>query len=383
MKKPFKIYFVVIGLISGLLVMILADGVAGYILPRIGYFKNISTPSSILYTTSEFRVTANISSQGLRNNLVSLRKDKNTMRILALGDSFTFGWGVEENQAWPRLLEKVLNERLSQEGSKVRVEVINAGVPGAGPTEYLANCLNYKDMFDADIIIIGFWGTDDLYQIWADNNITPSLSKFIMRIFPTLGRINHRFIADWRVDSNQRGVIDVQKIWKEEAGSLIKQHPELLSRIDKRLIPDFLSGRFVPVLLTYAAGMPDYLINVLNKEFLKSSLEENRKQLKLIKDLCIKDKPAYLVVLPSQELVSREFFQYRIGTGFNIDEAILHFDLDFYLRPHSEGVGIRFLSLLPTFRGEQCIECFYPWDSHFTPLGHQKTADYIAKKLKI
>ena len=48
---------------------------------------------------------------------------KKHLRVLCLGDSVTFGWGVEEQNAYPALLQQ-----------KIMAEVINAGVPGV-PTD--------------------------------------------------------------------------------------------------------------------------------------------------------------------------------------------------------------------------------------------------------
>ena len=68
-----------------------------------------------------YRITTN--DLGLRNKAVGPLTTQ--MRILAMGDSRTFGDGVDDEESWPAQLEKALNEY--QPG---RFEVINAGVSG-------------------------------------------------------------------------------------------------------------------------------------------------------------------------------------------------------------------------------------------------------------
>ncbi len=69
----------------------------------------------------------NTNSQGFRNAEFSAKPAPGTFRIVCLGDSITFGWGMDEKYSYPRVLERYLNSR---PGAKTRVEVINAGVPG-------------------------------------------------------------------------------------------------------------------------------------------------------------------------------------------------------------------------------------------------------------
>jgi hypothetical protein len=52
-----------------------------------------------------------INSQGFRDKEFSLSKPTNTIRILAMGDSWTYGWYVNLNDTWPKKLENLLNER--------------------------------------------------------------------------------------------------------------------------------------------------------------------------------------------------------------------------------------------------------------------------------
>jgi len=51
-----------------------------------------------------------------------------TLRVAVLGDSSTFGWGIESADAYPALLGPALAERLGIAPS--RVEILNLGVPG-------------------------------------------------------------------------------------------------------------------------------------------------------------------------------------------------------------------------------------------------------------
>lgn len=69
-----------------------------------------------------------ISSQGWRSPEFAVPKPAGVYRILLLGGSVPYGWGVEEGDEYPRLLERQLNAK-KLTGAR-RIEVINAGVPG-------------------------------------------------------------------------------------------------------------------------------------------------------------------------------------------------------------------------------------------------------------
>jgi lysophospholipase L1-like esterase len=69
--------------------------------------------------------TVSTDPQGLRAPIHERDKPAEAFRIMFLGCSTTFGWGVDDEQTYPALVERALHER-----GHDRVEVINAGQPG-------------------------------------------------------------------------------------------------------------------------------------------------------------------------------------------------------------------------------------------------------------
>lgn len=67
--------------------------------------------------------------QGFRGNPVAMPKPAGTTRILALGDSVTFGSGIAWQDAWPSQLESMLNESAPKASESGQFDVINAGLP--------------------------------------------------------------------------------------------------------------------------------------------------------------------------------------------------------------------------------------------------------------
>ena len=92
-----------------------------------------------------------INSQGLRDYEYKLEKQENVFRIVTLGDSYTFGWGVELNESYPKLIESSLNEN-----SDKKYEIINFGTPSHN-TMQEARLLEIKAIaYKPDLIIIGY-----------------------------------------------------------------------------------------------------------------------------------------------------------------------------------------------------------------------------------
>jgi len=69
-----------------------------------------------VYDTREFRITVLAIRLGFRD--CEFRAPRSgRFRVLAIGDSFTLGWGVDREDSWPKLLE----QKLIQSGRAVEI----------------------------------------------------------------------------------------------------------------------------------------------------------------------------------------------------------------------------------------------------------------------
>lgn len=94
-------------------------------------------------------------SRGLREKEFDMEAEPGTERILVVGDSYTFGWGVNRSKRFTDLLEERLNE-----DSETQHQVINAGIPGWGMKDFHAFLKDRGVKYNPDIVVIAFTFND-------------------------------------------------------------------------------------------------------------------------------------------------------------------------------------------------------------------------------
>lgn len=88
---------------------------------------------------------------GYRDSEIPVKKGEDTIRILVMGDSVTFGHGVLAEETYPELLEGLLNENIKYN----HFDVINTAVPGNSHFQEYYD-LKRGLIFKPDIAIIQF-----------------------------------------------------------------------------------------------------------------------------------------------------------------------------------------------------------------------------------
>ena len=97
-----------------------------------------------------------INSVGLRDREYPPQKPPGMTRILMLGDSVTFGWGVRIEETPSKLLEDLLNSGLASP----RYEVINSGVGNYNTAMEVAYFLDRGQALKPDIVVLNYFIND-------------------------------------------------------------------------------------------------------------------------------------------------------------------------------------------------------------------------------
>jgi lysophospholipase L1-like esterase len=102
-----------------------------------------------IFESPQFRTSVAINQEGLRDREHSYLRENDAKRILIIGDSFAWGYGVEESDRFSQVLENQLH-----------VEVINAGVSGYSTDQELLWLRTEGIKYDFDLVILVMAGND-------------------------------------------------------------------------------------------------------------------------------------------------------------------------------------------------------------------------------
>lgn len=114
-----------------------------------GIFVPYKPGSEAELLNPEFRVTYRINQFGFRDEPRQLAKKDGVKRVLILGDSFAEGWGVEQDQSFPALVDKALP-----------AEVWNTAKAGGGTIQYIFQARYHIPRFKPDLVVVQIFDND-------------------------------------------------------------------------------------------------------------------------------------------------------------------------------------------------------------------------------
>jgi lysophospholipase L1-like esterase len=127
--------------------------------PVLGFELGPGTRHVMVYPAEEGRperrISMSVNEQGFRGALLAPTKEAGVLRIVCLGDSHTFGFGVEEDRTWPERLRRLLAER-----SPGRFEVLNAGTPAYNTTREVRLLESRLLALEPDVVLLQYFVND-------------------------------------------------------------------------------------------------------------------------------------------------------------------------------------------------------------------------------
>ncbi len=110
----------------------------------------------------KYHVTIN--GYGFRGGGIEKQKRPGTVRIMILGDSFTYGDGVDDGYTLSQQLQDILNKGLKEK----KYEVINAGRLGSYLTSEIELYEKYGRFFNPDVLILAYCYNDISEMVYTD-----------------------------------------------------------------------------------------------------------------------------------------------------------------------------------------------------------------------
>ncbi len=363
--------------------------------PLPGAMELVFPPNSKMeFETPQFHYTSNINSLGYRDREPSsLQKD--SFKIAAIGDSFTYGWGVDLEQCWVKVVER----NLQQAG--YNVEMINLGKPGGDPTTYAETAEKAIPVLRPDMVLVCMLQADDLAGMGGTGSASaakpaPLPVRFAEFCWP-------RIVEAFRNRQGKTGpVTDSQgvhgplalsaelnnqgqaKIAKDEYDKLPPEARVRFDALEEQVRKQFFDGTLNPCLVASAARGPNFHL-----DFSRSHLDPFQKDLP---DLFLRDIVARAAHLMGRiKKVAGLYGAPLVGVSVPLGSYVNRAALDSYRRVGYKtvpemtdsnvpdkaisdvfaAVGVPCLSVTDEFRKhKEDPTLFFELDGHLSAAGH-------------
>lgn len=168
----------------------------------------------------------------------TIAKPQDEYRILMIGDSMTFGYGVEEQFNIPSVLKERLNQYLEVNGiSDKKIQIINAGFAAgkAADTYYLYLTRRGLEL-NPDLLIVNYFLNNDIADM--DDNIWEEIDEngLPIKISSTTTEVEEDYTKLKRQYQNWKFAIPLLKnshLWILFATTLESRSPDTVAKIKK------------------------------------------------------------------------------------------------------------------------------------------------------
>jgi lysophospholipase L1-like esterase len=374
---------VAVSLLGTVYLATLADGLVGAITRRQfepGKMGMLFVPNlTESFDMHDFKTVESTNSLGLREREFPLAKS-DKLRVVAIGDSFTYGWGVNLEDTWCKQLEK----RLLDDG--LDVEVINLGKPAAGPFDYAWIAETLLPLLQPDLVLVGVLVGDDLQQAWVETDLRSIARGWFpnsLRYFQMLRTEPQTFGPSKNPveETRRKAVATAEQLLREMTDDQRKRVAQLPEDVQQA----FHTGTLNPWMINHSTSAPNYFLNTLDMNAIADrvvNLSDALLRLRRAADRV--GAPVVAINIPEGFYVNREAYNNVQRIGFQVQPELLETEVpDQALAQAGEVAGISVLSVTKEFRARVDEPGLYlELDRHMTAKGNALLAEFIAPAVR-
>jgi len=346
------------------------------------------------FKTIDFEYTANINSIGIRDRELP-RERGDAFRILAIGDSYTYGWGVAQEETWPHLLEAQLRE----EGHNV--EILNLGKPGTGPPFYAELAERAIPLLRPDMVIVGMLQGNDLRDAGPETAMptTEDFWRGFRRIYPSIAGMM-RDMQRERVEESQTHekmppqvtTSEDNRRWTANAAAKFVENMKDEQRarfeaLEEKVKTAFLEGSLNPYMIDLAIQDPESYTKATDPEdpWTKVCIDRAAARFAAMKAVANKyNCGVAVVVIPEGPYVNTHALKNMARVGYVMPEWLLETDgVDQSILIACEKAGVSFFTVTEQFREHrEDAELYFELDGHPTVKGNRLFVEAIKPVIK-
>ena len=340
--------------------------------------------SVVEHATQEFSYQARINNLGFRDRDFAARRT-GAARVLALGDSFTYGWGVDAEDSWPKAME------LEFRRGGLNVEVANLGAPGAGPREYARLAERAIPLLRPDVIVVGVLQADDLFQAAESKpEQSPTSKQRVLRDFRALYPNLMQMVSP--VESKQVHVSkeEMRETWKNQVrdflGQMTAPEKARFENLPSPVRAAYQAGALNPGLLYMAMRHGEFLVDtcdVAGKG--RRGIEETAKELAKIRQYAERAHAELVVVpVPYRAYVSQPDVAAMAELGFHVEDGMIAWSTpDEAIQEACRGAQVQFISVTGDFRERgRANELYFELDGHLNKAGHSAFGELAGRMVR-
>lgn len=340
----------------------------------------------------EFSYTALINRLGLRER--DLPNDTSLFRIAAIGDSYTYGWGVNAEDTWLRQIETYLLDH------GYPVFTVNMGKPGTGPPFYAEIAEKALPVVHPRLVIVGILQGNDLAGAGPEVSLAPTglANRVAWALFPnTLRWIRNARIT--RLGEARRQEMPPQvsseednRRWQENTArdfyeKMTAEEKAKFETIAPEVREAFFRGEFNPYMIDLALKNPRIYILPMNMEdpWIQQCVKNMGNQLIRIRRAAEQEGARVVVLsIPDGPYVNRHAFEAIRQVGFETDANLMNArNADEGPRRAAALAGLPFFTVSDGFlQHAEDPDLFFRFDGHLSAKGHALLAALFAPQLE-